>query len=155
TGSTTLSHVSLLVDGNNMSNQLTYNQTSQHYVADLTLNPGFHTIAASADAYCSYCTGQTWKVNATQKFCMGAGIAALNKTAFSQVDGKGWSATSDIATAIAPDGGPETKWQMTQTVPGTVVLPGKLTSAKFLCSCLRAPADANGTQVELAPCDPA
>lgn len=153
TSSRSISNVNLSVDGADVSNQVSYSPTSHNYVADLTLAAGFHTIVASADAYCSYCTGQTYRASDTKKFCVGAGGAAGNKTIFSQVDNLGWSSATSTTTAIAADAGPETKWIMFPKGGGFVSVPGTIQSKMFLCSCARAPADANGTLVELAPCD--
>jgi hypothetical protein len=153
TSSRSISNVKLSVDGTDVSNQVSYSTPSGNYVADLTLAAGFHTIVASADAYCSYCTGQTYRASDTKKFCVGAGGGATNKTLFSQADNLGWSSATSTTTAIAADAGPETKWIMFPKGAGIVSVPGTIQSKMFLCSCLRAPADANGTLVELAPCD--
>jgi len=153
TSSRSISNVAVAVDGNDVSNQVAYAPGSGDYVGDLALGAGMHTIVASADAYCSYCTGQQYRASDTKTFCVAGGSGLTNKTLFAQADNLGWSSTGPRTVALASDAGTETKWTLSPKGAGILSVPGTIQSRMFPCSCLRSPNDTNGAVVELAPCN--
>lgn len=142
----------LTVDGNDVTNQVTYG--SSRYAGDLNLPAGMHTIVATGDGYCAYCTGQTHKVTDSKTFCVTAASPFTTKTIFAQGDNLSWSSIDARKVAVATDDGTAaTKWTLQPKGSGIVSVPGTIRSGKNPCLCLRSPSDTNGAAVELAPCD--
>ena len=153
TSSRSISNVKLAVDGTDMSNQIAYLPATGNYEANLTLAGGMHTAVASADAYCSYCTGQSYRSSDTKTFCVSGTPGITSKTMFAQGDNLGWSSATAHTVAIAADAGTETKWTLWPKGQGIVSVPGFFQSRMFPCSCVRSPNDNDGAAMELAPCD--
>jgi hypothetical protein len=148
-----LSNVSLTADGNDVTNQFAYSSASGNYEANLALAGGVHTIVASADARCFYCTGQKYRSSDTKTFCVSGTPGITSKTVFAQGDNLGWSSATSHTLAIAADAGTETKWTLWPKGAGIVSVPGIIQSRMFPCYCIRSPNDNNGAVMELAPCD--
>jgi hypothetical protein len=149
-----VSNVKVAVDGTDVTGQVPYSPGSGNYVGDLTLAQGVHTVVASADAYCSYCTGQQYQATDSKTFCVASTSPFTSKTMFAQGDALSWSSTSVQSVGVATDTGtPATQWTLAPKGNGLVSIPGTLRSRQFPCYCLRSPNDTNGVAVELAPCD--
>ena len=150
---TNLSSVTLTADGNDVTNQFAYLPASGNYEANLALAGGMHTIVASADARCFYCTGQKYRSSDTKTFCVSGMPGITSKTVFAQGDNLGWSSTTAHTVAVAADAGTETKWTLFPKGAGLLSVPGFIQSRMFPCSCVRSPNNTDGAAMELAPCD--
>jgi hypothetical protein len=121
----------------------------------LTLAIGTHSVIASGDGYCSYCTGQTYRVSDNKTFFVVGTSPFTTKTIFAQGDNLSW--TSSVAARkvdVAADNGTDaTKWTLLPKGAGIVSVPGTIRSAQNPGLCLRSPNNTNGAAIELAPCD--
>jgi hypothetical protein len=143
----------LAVDGNDVSSQATYG--SGKYVANLTVALGTHTVVASGDGYCSYCTGQIYQVNDNKTFFVVSTSPLTSKTIFALGDNLSW--TSNIGPRkvdVATDNGTDaTKWTLQPKGAGIGSVPGTIQSVQNPALCLRSPNNTNGAAIELALCD--
>lgn len=148
-----VSQFRLTVDGNDVTNQFTY--SSNRWAGDLTLAGGMHTVVATGDQYCAYCTGQTNRLTDSRMFCVTGTSSLTTKTIFAQGGGLSWSSMAARKVGVASDNGTDaTRWRLQPKGTGIVSVPGTIRSAQNPCLCLRSPNDTNGAAVELAPCDP-
>ena len=148
-----VTHFRLTVDGNDVSNQVTYG--SGQYVADLTLAVGTHTVIASGDGYCSYCTGQTYQVRDNKTFFVVGTSTRTTNTIFAQGDTLSWTSNNGARRVdVATDNGADaTKWTLLPKGAGLLSIPGTIQSVQNPALCLRSPNNTNGAVIELAPCD--
>jgi len=148
-----VSQVRVTVDGNDVTNQFTYN--SDRWVGNLTLIEGMHTVVTTGDQYCAYCTGQTNRLTDSRTFCVTAASSVTTKGISAQGSGLSWSSMAARKVGVASDNGTDaTKWRLQPKGGGIVSVPGIIRSVQNPCLCLRSPSDTNGAAVELAPCDP-
>lgn len=157
-GSGTTNNLRVTADGNDVSNLFTYQGAGSNlYRGSLPLAANaWHTVAASADAYCGYCTGQQYQATATTTFCVGIpNPAALpTRIAFAQRDNLAWSNSGAHMTVMATDTGmASTRWTLMPITNALIVAYATIRSAGVPCSCLHSPDNNKGTAVDLVPCD--
>jgi hypothetical protein len=158
TSSSNIANLVVTADGNNVTNQVTYSSATGDYTGAFGLTPSqWHTVVASGDVYCSYCTGQQYHATATTNFCVAAPPNPAEpplKIAFAQGDNQSWAPSGAHAAAVAMDtGATATRWRLRPIGTGLYVAYATLQSAQFPCSCLRSVDNANGTAIQLAACD--
>src|SRR5687767_6505079 len=66
-GNATTTNLSVAVDSLDFSGQMNA-LPNNRFEGDLAIPAGQHTLVASADVYCSYCTGQSKRSTATHQF---------------------------------------------------------------------------------------
>src|SRR5260370_28149523 len=143
TSSRSFTGLAVTVDGNDVSNQFSGAGDSE---GALTLQSGMHTVVASADAFCSYRTGQQWRTRDTKTFCVTVATAnpPTTKIIFAKADNLSWSSSGRSALTVARDSGADsTRWTLTSTGTGIGPSPGTIQSKQYPCSCLRSPDDTN------------
>lgn len=155
TGSQSYTGLTVTVDGTDVSSQMIY-QGSNRDEGQLSLAPGRHTLVASADVYCWYCTGQKNRSTDRKTFCVaisGAAGGLSTRTTFARGDGKSWSSSGGASLSYASDAGTSaTRWRFTN-LGGAGNIIGVIESAEFPCKCLRSPDGNNNSTIALSLCD--
>ena len=149
TGNASYTGLKVLVDGIDFSNRMV-SKSSKRDEGDLSLGGGTHTLVASADVYCWYCSGQKHQSTATQTFT----VVITGKTTLAQGDSLSWASLSSANLSYGSDTGTSTtRWEFTAlSGMGTV---GVIESIQFPGMCVRSPDDTNGSVIALAICSPA
>lgn len=70
-GNASYNNLKVAIDNNDVTSQMASKSASEDD-GDIPLQAGVHTLAASADVYCWYCTGRTSHSTATSTFQVGA-----------------------------------------------------------------------------------
>jgi hypothetical protein len=158
TSRSNISNLTVTADGTDVSNQVTYSGAAGAYTGALSLAPGsMHSVVASGDVYCSYCTGQQYHSTDTTTFCVAGPPSALalpTKIAFAQADNQAWASSGAHMTALATNTGATlTRWTLMPISNALIVAYATVRSAQFPCSCLRSSDDNSGSAIVLAACD--
>jgi hypothetical protein len=149
TGNASYTGLKVLVDGADFSNRMV-SKSSKRDEGDLGLAAGSHTLVASADIYCWYCSGQKHQSTATRSFS----IEIMGKTTFAQGDSQSWASLNSASLSYGADNRTSTtRWEFTAlSNMGTV---GVIESIQFAGMCVRSPDDTNGSVIALANCSAA
>jgi hypothetical protein len=148
TGNASYPGLKVVVDGIAFSNRMV-SKSSKRDEGDLSLLGGGHTLVASADVYCWYCSGQKHQSTATRTFS----VEILGKTTFAQGDSLSWASLSNANLSYASDTRTSTtRWELTR-IGGIASNIGMIESIQFAGVCLRSPDNTNGSVIALTSCD--
>jgi hypothetical protein len=143
------------IDGNDVTGQINSISAGES-IGQVALPPGMHTVTASADVACWYCSPQPWQATYQNKFCVATqtSTATASKTALAKGDGRSWNKTSNTTVGVAADTGTlMTRWTLVSK-GGFTSTTGQIRSTENTCLCMRSMDAAQGTPVGLALCDP-
>ena len=155
TGNDRYTGLRVSLDGNDVSSQMVYQGAGSNRDEGTfsSLTAGMHTVVASADVPCWYCTGQKTRSTDTKAFCISA---AATKITFAQSDNSSWASSGGATLSQASDSGKcITRWRFIPSAPGIGTTVGRIESAEFPSRCLTSPDDNAGSVIAFATCDPA
>jgi hypothetical protein len=152
-GNSSYTGLRVTADGNDVSSQMVYQGAgSNRDVGNLTLARGLHTVEASADVPCWYCSGQKTRSTDRTAFCVVSGITT--KTTFAQTDSQSWTSTGGVNVSHSQESGKcPTRWWLMAATGGAGTSVGTIQSAEFPGQCLRSPDDNKNSLIVFAPCD--
>jgi hypothetical protein len=142
------------LDGNDVSNQMVYQGagSNRDEGSFSRLLAGMHTVVASADVYCWYCTGRNTSSTRTKAFCVSP---AATKITFAQSDNSSWASAGSASLSQAADSGMcATRWRFIPSSPGIGTMVGRIESAETPNSCLTSPNDNASSVITLTACNP-
>jgi hypothetical protein len=151
----TLTKVTL--DGADVTSQLIY-KGSDVYELPLALGK-IHSIVATADVYCFYCTGQKWQMTDTKTFCVADPVTAAGAPTFTVVaksDQMSWASLSSVpqGLSLASDSGTNTSRFKLTRVGGIASPFGTIQPIQsYPCLCASSPDDNQNSPITLAFCD--
>jgi hypothetical protein len=142
-------------DGTNVTNQIQVVSDLKRQ-GDLNLSGGKHSVTATADVDCWYCSNRVWHASSQVNFCVAAETWPSNAptfTAFAKGDSLTWKKTSDTTVGVAADAGTAmTRWNLVR-VGGIGSHSGIINSTENTCLCMQSMDAHQDTPIGLAICD--
>jgi hypothetical protein len=153
TGNWNYTDLKVTVDGTDFTNQMHYTG-GNNYDGNLSLAAGKHTVVASAQVNCLYCSGQKFLSTDPKTFCVAvSGAPSMTKTTFAKRDQLSWASLSNQNLSFAPDSGTSSSRWNFRNLAGAANEVGMIESIQFPCLCARSPDDTANSPITLALCD--